>query len=285
MKRKAIIISIRGTKLTKEEKKLIINERPWGIILFKRNLFSFDQTRELISAIKSITKDKKYPIMIDEEGGKVSRLSNYLDNKVYSQSFFGQLFKTNKKLGSNLYINYISSMSALLTTLGININTSPVLDIRKKKTHQIIGSRSYSFDKNIIKKLGKICLDTYSKNKIATVIKHIPGHGSASSDSHKKLPVVKDTIKDLRKYDFSCFYNMNSFFAMTAHILFTKIDSKKNVTHSKKIINSIIRKEIKFKGILISDDISMKALKYDIVKNAVMSLNAGCNLIFTLIIL
>ena len=133
MKRKAIIISIRGTKLTKEEKKLIINERPWGIILFKRNLFSFDQTRELISAIKSITKDKKYPIMIDEEGGKVSRLSNYLDNKVYSQSFFGQLFKTNKKLGSNLYINYISSMSALLTTLGININTSPVLDIRKKK--------------------------------------------------------------------------------------------------------------------------------------------------------
>ena len=125
--------------------------------------------------------------------------------------------------------------------------------------------------------MGSLCTKIYKKNKIATVIKHIPGHGRARSDSHLNLPVVNESYKKLNKLDFECFRGIQSYFAMTAHILFKSIDNKNPATHSKTIIN-IIRKKIGFKGIIISDDISMKALKYDIVTNAKKSIEAGCNL-------
>ena len=205
-------------------------------------------------------------------------MTSLLDNKPYSQNFFGKLYKKNKKLGFSIYDNYIYSLSSVLKKLGININTVPVLDILKKNTHKIIISRTYSSNIKIIKTLGKLCIRSYKKNKIGTVIKHIPGHGSASSDSHKTLPIVRKNQKNLNKSDFKCFKGMKSHFAMTAHILFSNIDSKNVVTHSKNLIRKIIRKKIGFRGILISDDISMKALKYSLVENAKRSLSSGCNL-------
>ena len=279
MIRRAIITSISGKILTSREKKLIVETKPWGVILFKRNIESFHQTKKLITNIRKAIKDKKYPILIDEEGGNVCRLSNLIDNKIYSQKFFGDLYKVNKSLAVSLYKHYIFSLSNILKSLGININTVPVLDIFKKKTNKIIGSRSYSFDKETIKYLGFLCVDTYKKNKIGTVIKHLPGHGSAQSDSHKRLPFVKDSYSSLEKNDFNSFYKMNSYFAMTAHILYKYLDTKNVSTHSKFIIQNIIRKKIGFKGILLSDDISMKALKYDLLNNALKSLDAGCNLV------
>jgi len=278
MKSKALITSISGPHLTRKEINLFKSQKPWGIILFKRNIHNFNQTKKLIKSIKKIFKDKNFPILIDEEGGTVCRLTHIIDNKVYSQNFFGDLYQKNKNLGRSIYENYIFSLSSVLKKLGININTVPVLDVLKKNTHKIIGTRSYSKNIKIIKLLGSICIDVYKKNKIATVIKHIPGHGSSMSDSHLVLPIVKNKYTNLRKTDFNCFKKMNSHFAMTAHILFSKIDSNNVATHSEKMIRKIIRKHIGFKGILISDDISMKALKYDIVKNAKKSLNAGCNL-------
>jgi len=127
--------------------------------------------------------------------------------------------------------------------------------------------------------MGNLCLEIYKECKVGTIIKHIPGHGSASLDSHKSTPVVSLPSKTLMKIDFGCFKNKRSFFAMTAHIIYSKLDSKNVATHSPYVINKIIRKEMKFKGILISDDISMKALKYDLITNAKKSLNAGCNLV------
>jgi beta-N-acetylhexosaminidase len=279
MKKKAIIISVSGTKLTTKEKNLIQKEFPWGLILFKRNIQSIGQLKSLIKDIKFAAKDKNFPILIDEEGGAVTRLSKIFDNKAYSQKFFGDLFMKNKKLCLSLYESYIFSICSVLKSLGININTVPVLDILKKQTHKIINTRSYSANKRIIKLLGKICVETYKVNKIGTVIKHIPGHGSSKSDSHYKLPVVKNLYKDLIKTDFNCFKGIDSHFAMTAHIVYSKIDKLNTCTHSKKVIKDQIRKKIKFKGILISDDISMKALKFDLVKNAKKSLEAGCNLV------
>jgi len=143
----------------------------------------------------------------------------------------------------------------------------------------VIGNRSYSENTLIVNELGKLCVKFYKKNKVATVIKHIPGHGGASSDSHFSLPKIHDTFKLLKKNDFKSFKNTSSFFAMTAHILYTKIDKKNNATHSNIILKKIIRNEIGFRGILISDDISMKALKHDIIKNAHLALKAGCNLV------
>jgi len=278
MIRKAIIISVSGTSLTKEESSIIKKEKPWGIILFRRNISSKKQVIDLINSIKNIMRDKKYPILIDEEGGRVSRFSNFLDNSHFNQKYFGNIYKKNKSIGYAIYQTYINSLSEVFLTIGANINTVPVLDLIKENKHQIVGNRSFSSNVNIVKELGANCVKFYKKNKIATVIKHIPGHGSAKSDSHFKLPKVNDSHKLLKK-DFSCFKNSSSFFAMTAHILYSKIDSKKNTTHSKIIINKIIRKEIGFKGILISDDISMKALKYSLRKNAKLALEAGCNLV------
>ena len=278
MKRKALITSISGTILSQKELNLFKNHKPWGIILFKRNIVNFNQTKKLIKSIQNIFNDKNYPILIDEEGGTVCRLTTILDNKAYSQNFFAKLYKKNKNLGFSIYENYIYSLSSVLKKLGININTVPVLDVLKKNTHRIIKSRTYSNDIKIIKILGKLCIKSYKKNKIGTVIKHIPGHGSASSDSHKTLPIVRKNHKNLIKNDFKCFKGMKSHFAMTAHILFSYIDSKNAVTHSSNLIKKIIRKQIGFRGILISDDISMKALKYGLIENAKRSLSAGCNL-------
>ena len=127
--------------------------------------------------------------------------------------------------------------------------------------------------------MGKICIDLYCKNKIGTVIKHIPGHGLSRCDSHYKLPVIKAEKKDLIKHDFKPFKNTQSFFAMTSHAVYSSYDPIFTATHSKIIINQIIRKHIGFSGILISDDISMKALKFDLSKNATKALDAGCNLV------
>ena len=278
MNRRAIIISISGPILTNKEKKIIIRYKPWGIILFKRNINSFQQTKKLIDDMKKTINDKKYPILIDEEGGSVCRLTNFVDNKVYSQKFFGDLFENNKKLALSLYINYIFSLCKVFRLLGVNINTVPVLDIFKINAHKIIGNRSYSKNKSTIKKLGEICIKSYQKNKISTVIKHIPGHGRSKSDSHFKLPKINISEKKLNQIDFDCFKDSRSHFAMTAHIVYSNIDKKNVATQSKKIINNIIRKKLKFKGILISDDISMKSLKDDITTNALRALNAGCNL-------
>ena len=279
MIRKAAIVSISGLILTKKEKIILKKEKPWGIILFKRNILSEHQLISLTKSIKKIMKDKKYPILIDEEGGKVSRLSNFLDNSLYNQKFFGDIYRSNKNIGKSLYKLYIDSLSEILRKVEININTSPVLDLKKKNTHDVIGNRSYSENTLIVNELGKLCVKFYKKNKVATVIKHIPGHGGASSDSHFSLPKIHDTFKLLKKNDFKSFKNTSSFFAMTAHILYTKIDKKNNATHSNIILKKIIRNEIGFRGILISDDISMKALKHDIIKNAHLALKAGCNLV------
>ena len=279
MKKKAIIISISGPFLTIKEMAILRKDKPWGIILFKRNILSENQLIKLTKKIRKIMKDKKFPILIDEEGGRVSRLSNFVNNSINNQKYFGNLYKSNKYLGTQFYKLYINSISKILIKTGININTSPVLDLIKKNTHSIIGDRSYSRNSKIVNELGRLCVEFYKANKIATVIKHIPGHGSANLDSHFNLPKVNNSLKSLKNSDFKCFKSTSSFFAMTAHILYSKIDKKNNVTHSKIIIKKIIREEIGFKGILISDDISMKALKYNLKKNAKLALDAGCNLV------
>ena len=278
MIRKAAIISISGIYPTKEELDIFKKEKPWGLILFKRNILSEKQVKILTSLIRKIMKDKNYPILIDEEGGRVTRLSNILNNSFFNQKYFGDIYKINKKIGLTIYKSYIDTVSIHLQNLGININTAPVLDLRHKNAHKIIGNRSFSENSTVVNKLGQACVKFYKKNKIASVIKHIPGHGKANTDSHFKLPVVNDDLKLLKKNDFKCFKNLASHFAMTAHILYRKVDAKNNATHSKTLIKRIIREDIGFKGILISDDISMKALRYGIEKNAKLAYQAGCNL-------
>jgi len=278
MIRKSAIISISKTELSKIERKIIKKYKPWGIILFSRNIKSSNQLINLTKDIRKLMSDKKYPIIIDEEGGSVTRLAGIIENS-YSQIFFGKIYEKNINMGKRLYINYLSSLIKEIKRLGININTVPVLDKIYKKTHKFLKNRCYSNNVKTIKALGSICVSTYKKLKIGTVIKHIPGHGYANSDSHKKLPLIILKNKKLVRNDFNCFKHSKSFFAMTAHVKYQKIDKKNCTTFSKKIISEIIRKKIGFKGILMSDDLSMKALSSDLVTSAKRSLDAGCNLV------
>ena len=279
MRRKAIIFGIGGTKLTSEERNLLKTEKPWGIILFSRNIKNLFQLKFLISDIKKSIKDKNYPILIDQEGGKVSRLNKIIDLTLFSQGYFGELYKYDKKLFRHQYNIYIDTVCDILKKVGININTAPVMDIRRKNSHKVIGNRSFSTDAKIVSEIGNLCINLHKKNKIATVIKHIPGHGLARCDSHYNLPIVKTKKTELVKKDFKPFKRCQSLFAMTAHIVYDIYDSVHTATHSKIVINDVIRKHIGFKGLLISDDISMKALKYGLKDNAVKALDAGCNLI------
>ena len=148
----------------------------------------------------------------------------------------------------------------------------------RKNTNKIIGKRAFSQNEKVVKQLGEKTINQCHSNNIATVIKHIPGHGLARSDSHIKLPIVYKKYDYLKKNDFYTFQNKESLLAMTAHIVFHDIDSQHCATHSKKIVK-IIRKKIKFKNLLITDDISMRALKYSIKLNTTMAFNAGCNIV------
>ena len=279
MYRKPIIIGIKSFRLNKSEKFIIKSQKPWGVILFKRNIKSFGQIKTLTNEIRKCINDSLYPILIDEEGGTVSRLNKLLNSKEFSQSFFGKIYKKDPKNGEFLYSYYLNSICSVLNDVGVNINTIPVMDTLQKSTHNIIKNRSFSKNIKIVTSLGKLCINTLKKNGIGSVIKHIPGHGCANVDSHKKLPIVYKSLKKLYRDDFSAFKNLNSHFAMTAHVLYKNVDSANPASLSKKIINKIIREKLNFNGLIISDDISMKALNKNFILNAHKALDSGCNLV------
>jgi len=274
---KSFVCGIKGKYLSNKEKRFLIKHKPWGIILFSRNIKSIKQVKILTNSIKKIFKNENYPILIDQEGGRVTRLIKFIDTSIFSAKFFGDLYKKNNKKFEIYFNVYVKQISYLLKTLGININSVPVLDIRRVKSHSVIGDRSYSSNKKIVSKIGDICIEKFHKNRIATIIKHIPGHGLSRSDSHKKLPIINQKIEYLLKNDFQTFKNKKSLIAMTGHLLFKNIDKEYTVTHSKKIIK-LIRNKIGFKNIIITDDLSMKALKFSLEKNVKKSFLAGCNL-------
>ena len=275
--RRAFIIGLKSTKLSFKEKKFIKKYKPWGIILFERNINTINQTKKLTKSIRNIFNDRKYPILVDQEGGRVNRLNNIVSFNNLTSEFFGKKFIENNKEFRIYYKLFIDKTSYLLNKIGININTVPVLDLRIKGSSSVIGDRSFSKNPKVVSKIGDYCIDYFHQNSVGTVIKHIPGHGLAKVDSHQFTPKINKDIQYLNKNDFLPFKNKKSFFAMTAHIIFKKIDQTNTVTHSKKVIQ-VIRNKIKFKNILISDDLSMKSLKNNLKENTIKTFNAGCNI-------
>jgi beta-N-acetylhexosaminidase len=276
--RRSFITGIKSTTLSIKEIKFLEQYKPWGIILFSRNITSLKKTKRLTDQIKKIFKDKNYPILIDQEGGRVNRLKKFFNTDTLTSEFFGKLYLKDRKKFYDYYKIFIKQTSLLLKSIGANINTSPVLDLKLKGSSLVIGDRSFSRYPRIVSKIGDICINNFHLNNIGTVIKHIPGHGLAKVDSHKLTPTVNKNLKYLIKNDFSTFKKKSSLFAMTAHIIYTDIDKTNTATHSKKIIQ-LIRNNIKFKNIIMSDDISMKSLKSSIKVNTLRAFNAGCDLV------
>ena len=275
--RRSFIVGIKSLKLSKKEIFFLKTFKPWGVILFSRNIINVKQAFKLTQSIKKIFNDKNYPILIDQEGGRVNRLKNIISFDNLTSEFFGKKYIKNYKEFKFFYKLFIDKTAYLLKSIGANINTVPVLDLKSKGASNVIGDRSFSKDPNVVSKIGDYCIQHFKENGIGTVIKHIPGHGLARVDSHHYTPIISKKLSFLLKNDFIAFKNKKTFFAMTAHIIFNKIDQNDTVTHSKKLIK-LIRNKIGFKNILISDDLSMKSLKGNLKDNTIKMFNAGCNL-------
>jgi beta-N-acetylhexosaminidase len=278
LKTHAIIFGIDSFKLNFNEINFFKKYRPWGIILFSRNIKNLQQVKNLTTSIKDLFKDKNFPILIDQEGGMVNRFKNIINLENYNAKYFGDIYNNDPKFYSK-FDKFLKINISILKYCGININTVPVLDLFNAEKKNVIGNRSFSKNYKIVVKLSKYLIKSYKKSGLETVIKHIPGHGCTRIDSHVALPQVNLSLDYLKNNDFRTFKKVNSYLAMTAHILYKNIDPTRCATQSKKIINDIIRKYLSFRGILMSDDICMKALSGSMLKNAKLTLDAGCNVL------
>ena len=274
-----IIFGVKSYKLKKKEKNFFQESNPLGFILFERNCKNYKQTKLLIKDLKKTTSHKYTMIMIDQEGGRVARLKNPNWKSYPSAEYFGIKAKKNLSVAKKLIFKNSIEIAKDLKKLGINMNCAPVLDVKYDFTNNVIGDRSFSSNPRIVSELGKSFCNGLKKIGIIPIVKHIPGHGPSSRDSHKTTPNVDLDLISLNKKDFLPFKKLNKEpAAMIAHIVYNKID-KEIACCSKKIIKTIIRKKIGFKGLLISDDINMKALKGTIKNKVKAILKSGCEII------
>ena len=274
-----IIFGVKSYKLKKKEKNFFQESNPLGFILFERNCKNYKQTKLLIKDLKKTTSHKYTMIMIDQEGGRVARLKNPNWKSYPSAEYFGIKAKKNLSVAKKLIFKNSIEIAKDLKKLGINMNCAPVLDVKYDFTNNVIGDRSFSSNPRIVSELGKSFCNGLKKIGIIPIVKHIPGHGPSSKDSHKTTPKVDLDLISLNKKDFLPFRKLNKEpAAMIAHIVYNKID-KEIACCSKEIIKKIIRKKIGFKGLLISDDINMKALKGTIKNKVKAILKSGCEII------
>lgn len=270
------IFGCSGKALTLTEKAFFKKSIPWGIILFKRNIEHPNQVKDLTTSIRDVT-GYNIPILVDQEGGRVERLS--APNWRSWLPALNQMKIVPKHLADRaMWLRY-RIIGEELNEVGITVNCAPVGDIASKLTHPILLNRCYGEEVSQVIAAASACADGLQSAGILPVLKHIPGHGRATVDSHLSLPRVSTTLKELSASDFAIFKALNFIsLGMTAHILYNRIDNQFPATQSKEIIR-IIREEIKFKGLLMTDDISMKALRGSLIERTQRSLQAGCDLI------
>ena len=267
----AAFLSVLGTKLTDAEKRILEQFNTLGIVLFNRNLSSKAQAKELITEINEVIGREDVLIAVDEEGGRVNRLKEIgFPDYVWAKT----LGNINSDDIAGMHCKLIAED---LSSLGINFNFAPCLDIEYSNTTPALKGRCLSSDKHIVARLGKTMWQSYVNEGICPCIKHLPGHGRAQDDPHLGLPIINYSLSELEN-DFYPFIENNSCpAAMTAHILIPEIDNKNPITFSQKGIAELIRKRIGFEGLLISDSIDMNALKGSILERAQQSIKAGCD--------
>ncbi len=265
---KKVILGISTFQLTEEEKELLKEYQPYGIILFKRNCQDPNQLQQLTRSIKMIIPDCK--IYIDQEGGRVARLR---------QPEFIEFPAANSfKNAVDFYNNY-KKMGEYLYSLGIDANCAPVADLFYPFADNIIGDRSFGVDVKQVVKYAKAAAEGLLDAGIMPVIKHIPGHGRALVDSHLELPIIETELAILEETDFKVFRDLNNLpLAMTAHVVYTALDPEFPVSISKQAIE-YIRNIIGFKGLIMSDDINMKALKGNLGDLTTQAFEAGCDIV------
>lgn len=274
-----LIVGFDGYELNEDIEKLIKENRVGGVILFGNNIENSHQLMNLTNALKTNNLNNKIPLFIsvDEEGGRVSRMPGEF-KKLPSNKIIGEINN------SNLSYNIGKIISKQLTSLGFNMNFAPVLDINSNPENPVIGDRSFGDTPDIVIKLGIKTMEGLKDGNIIPVVKHFPGHGDTSMDSHVGLPLVNHNMKRLNEFELIPFkeaINNDADVIMISHILLPKIDSIYPATMSKTIITDVLRNDLSFNGVVITDDMTMGAItkNYDISNATVKSINAGTDIV------
>ena len=269
----AFILGCSGQVLSSEERAFFRDVRPWGLILFRRNVSEPQQVADLCAAFRDLVGRDNAPVLVDQEGGRVQRLGVPHWRRYPAAWRFLEAAKGDVAYAARLAGQAARLMAHDLNAVGITIDCLPVLDCPIEGAHDAIGDRAYARDPGTI-------ADGLLKGGVLPVMKHMPGHGRATVDSHLALPLVTASRTELAASDFAPFKALNDLpIGMTGHIVFSDIDPTGPATASARVIEEVIRGEIGFDGLLLSDDLSMQALSRDFAERTRAGLDAGCDIV------
>jgi beta-N-acetylhexosaminidase len=280
MQSRAFITGVSGPDLTAAEREFIRSEQPWGFILFKRNIETPEQVAILVKELRESIDAPEAPVLIDQEGGRVQRLGPPHWPVYPPGAFFGALYDLNPALGLSAARLGARLIAADLEDLGICVDCLPLADVPVAGADAVIGNRAYGTEPEKVAAIARAVTDGLEQGGILPVLKHIPGHGRATADSHFGLPKVDTSKKELERTDFAAFQPLADLpMAMTAHVVFSALDPAHPATTSATIIEQVIRGVIGFQGLLMSDDVSMNALSGSIAERTRAVFSAGCDVV------
>jgi beta-N-acetylhexosaminidase len=280
MSNRAFITGVSGLELGADERQFISAERPWGFILFKRNIDAPAQVASLVREMREVVGNPDAPVLIDQEGGRVQRLGPPHWPVYPPGAVFGALYDIEPSLGFQAARLSSRLIAADLIDLGITVDCLPLADVPIDGADAVIGNRAYGTDPAKVAAIARAVTDGLVEGGVLPVLKHIPGHGRATADSHFGLPTVDTPRDELERTDFAAFLPLADLpMAMTAHVVFSALDPAQPATTSATMINQVIRGVIGFQGLLMSDDVSMNALAGTIAERTRAIVNAGCDMI------
>jgi len=280
MSSRAFITGVSGLKLSDAERGFIGAERPWGLILFKRNVETPDQVSKIVSEFRELVGRDDAPVLIDQEGGRVQRLGPPHWPVYPPGALFGALYDLQPSLGLNAARLSARLIAADLAELGITVDCLPLADVPIAGADAVIGNRAYGTEPAKVAAIARAVTDGLEQGGVLPVLKHIPGHGRANADSHFGLPMVDTDAHELERTDFAAFRPLADLpMAMTAHVVFSALDPAQPATTSATIIRQVIRGVIGFQGLLMSDDVSMNALAGSLAERTRAIVSAGCDMV------
>jgi beta-N-acetylhexosaminidase len=276
---RAFISGCAGKTLSDDEIAFFREAEPWGLILFRRNVDSPEQVRALTASFREAVGRAEAPVLVDQEGGRVQRLTTPHWRAYPSAATLGSMAANDPLTRRELVRLTARLLAADLRAVGITVDCMPVLDVPVPGAHGVIGDRAYAQTAEEVAVLARAAAEGLLAGGVLPVVKHVPGHGRARADSHEALPVVDASAAELEGHDFVPFAILADMpAAMTAHVVFTALDPSSPATTSRKVIRSVVRGRIGFGGLLMSDDLSMKALTGTLGERAAAALRAGCDL-------
>jgi beta-N-acetylhexosaminidase len=280
METRAFITGISGPELTAVEREFIRSERPWGFILFKRNIETPTQVTLLIRELRKEIGDPDTPVLIDQEGGRVQRFGPPHWPVYPAGAVFGSLYDIDRSLGLSAAWLSARLIAADLSDLGVTVDCLPLADVPVAGADAVIGNRAYGTSPDKVAAIARAVTEGLEQGGVLPVLKHIPGHGRATADTHFRLPEVDTPKAELERTDFAAFQPLADLpMAMTAHVVFSALDPVHPATTSATIIRQVIRGVIGFQGLLMSDDVSMNALAGSIAERTRAILAAGCDMV------